>query len=45
MGSLTASSEALGDISALLTLALRLDGLVGALFGSIGDSIGIADAV
>lgn len=43
MGSLTASGEAAGPefIVNLLTVLMGSDGLVGALFGSVGDLIGV----
>lgn len=42
MGSLAASSEAMGgNITDLLELMAGVDGLVGALFGSLGDLIGV----
>lgn len=46
MGSLTASTEAMGGgVLDLLTIMAGIDGLVGAMFGSIGDLIGVgADA-
>lgn len=46
MGSLTASTEAMGGgVLDLLTIMTGIDGLVGAMFGSIGDLIGVgADA-
>lgn len=44
MGSLSASAEAMGDdgLMALLGVMAGADGLVGALFGSIGELIGLA---
>lgn len=42
MGSLTASTEAMGGgVLDLLTIMAGIDGLVGAMFGSIGDLIGV----
>ena len=42
MGSLTASTEAMGGgLMDLLTVMAGVDGLVGAMFGSIGDLIGV----
>lgn len=42
MGSLTASTEAMGGgLLDLLTVMAGVDGLVGALFGSVGDLIGV----
>ncbi|MBB0970075.1 hypothetical protein G6016_14150 [Dietzia aerolata] len=42
MGSLTASTEAMGGgVLDLLTIMAGVDGLVGAMFGSIGDLIGV----
>lgn len=42
MGSLTASTEAMGGgLLDLLTIIAGIDGLVGALFGSLGDLIGV----
>ena len=45
MGSLTASSGAMGTgLMDLLTVMAGADGLVGALFGSVGDLIGVGGA-
>ena len=42
MGSLTASTEAMGGgVMDLLTIMAGIVGLVGAMFGSIGDLIGV----
>lgn len=43
MGSLMGSSEAVGPdfLTDLVTLMGGVDGLVGALFGSLGDLIGV----
>ena len=43
MGSLTASTEAAGEdfIPDLLTVIFGIDGLVGALLGSVGEFIGV----
>ncbi|MCD2263439.1 hypothetical protein K3888_12090 [Dietzia aurantiaca] len=44
MGSLTASTEAMGGgVLDLLTIMAGIDGLVGAMFGSIGDLIGVGN--
>lgn len=43
MGSLAASSDTAGEgfLVDLLTVLMGTDGLVGALFGSVGDLIGV----
>lgn len=43
MGSLTASAGTAGDdfLMNMLTVLAGTDGLVGALFGSVGDLIGV----
>ncbi|MGN0100177.1 hypothetical protein [Dietzia sp. CH92] len=46
MGSLAGSAEAVGDdfLDNLMAVLFGADGLVGALFGSIGELIGVGGA-